>query len=210
MIDRVNLPAVKAGAPASAQSVQGVKAQDSKEAEKPAEPKDVFQQTSPQKTKGKYRGVFAFAQAMESFTRMLGSTGTFFVVLNGILGSAPGGLAGIFGLMGGTLNIVDGAYEAKASAVNHSMAGAVTGTLSVCQGVATMAACLGAGPIAGIAAGVLALGKFGFSIWNQLRSRKASEESKHPTVEPKPPEKPEPPPEAHIAPSNLKTKPAAA
>jgi len=206
MIDKVSLPAVKPAVMAASQSVQGVKTDDNKAAEKPAaEPKDVFQQTSTQKTKGRYKSVFAFASAMDGFTRMLGSTGTFFVVLNSVMGSAPSGLAGIFGLMGGTLNIVDGAYEAKSSAVNHSMAGAVTGTLSICQGVATMAACLGAGPIAGIAAGVLALGKTGFSLWNQLRSHKASEESKHPTVDTRPAP---PPQEANIAPGNLKTQPA--
>lgn len=207
MIDRVNLPAVKPLATAAAPAVQAPKAQESKDSEKAAEPKDVFQQTSPQKTKGKYKGVFAFAQAMESFTRMLGSTGTFFVILNSVMGSAPSGLAGIMGLMGGTLGIVDGAYEAKSSAVNHATSGAVTGTLSICQGVATMAACLGAGPIAGLVAGGFALGKFGYNIFNMLRTRSASQESQKPTGEAPPPQ---PQMEANLSPAALKLAPSKA
>ena len=72
----------------------------------------------------------------------------------------------VMGIMGGTLSIVDGAKEAKYSAVNRSVSGGITGSLEIVGGIGILASAIGFGPIPALV-GLTAYGaKLGYQLYN--------------------------------------------
>ena len=159
--------------PKSIKKVSPGKARKLKVIEKSVkEAKDEFQRTSPHKQRGLHKGIFAFGSAVENFTRILGNTGKFFVITNALIGGIPGGLTAIMGIMGGTLSIVDGAKEAKYSAVNRSVSGGITGSLEIVGGIGILASAIGFGPIPALV-GLTAYGaKLGYQLYNMFKRAK--------------------------------------
>jgi len=108
-------------------------------------------QNNEQDNQNKLKNSYAVGAAAESFINNLGSLGKYWMGWNSIFGGNYGGLTSIFGLVGSTKDILQGAKMMQMASERNNLKVGIQGFLNVLGGVSLALAALGMGRIFGLA-----------------------------------------------------------
>lgn len=124
------------------------------------------------------KSFFAAATVFESTVRMLGQLGSFWGLIQGIIGNTPTGWVAVAAGAGSVITVLDNSFQVKTAAVNRNTPAAIDGTLSMVSGMGVMLTAFGLGRIpAVVAAGALA-GKMVYGMYRSVQDEKEKEQLK--------------------------------
>jgi len=115
--------------------------------------------------------------AGETFVDSLGSLGKFWMGWDSIFGGGYGGLTSIFGIIGATKDVVDGAKMMTLSDDRSSLNLALMGLLNIVGGASLFLAAIGLGRVFGLISIGISIFKLVYQIMSMINSKKYNESS---------------------------------
>lgn len=131
-----------------------------------------------QKANKHLKSFYAVGTVFESTVRMLGGLGTFWGMINGLMGSGVTGWTAVWAGAGSALTVTDASFQTKMAAVNRNLPAAIDGTFSMVQGMGVMLTAMGLGRIPALVATGALVGKIGYGMYRSAQAEKEKEAQK--------------------------------
>lgn len=128
-----------------------------------------------QKAHKHIKSFLSLATNNENLVRMLGGLGSFWGLIEGLLGSPLSGWIAAAAGAGSAITVLDSSFQVKSAAVNRNLPAAIDGTFSMIHGTGVLLSASGLGRIPALVAAGALVGKLAYGMYRSTKDEKEKE-----------------------------------
>lgn len=121
------------------------------------------------------KSFYAAGTVFDSTVRSLGTMGSYYSLVQGVLGNTPAGWIAVVGGAGAALSISDAAFQVKTAALNRNTPAAIDGSFQMVASTGVMLTAMGLGRIPALVAVGAMIGKFGYGMYRAAKDEQEKE-----------------------------------